>query len=65
MSKFEAQRKAASLAIRAIRHDLVKAKETQNQEWIEECEFIITNLQDAIETLKTVEAMANLFGGAK
>jgi hypothetical protein len=54
------QRQAISLALRDAQREMVKAQETNNQEWQDECRIKQLGLIDAIETLKTVESLMNL-----
>jgi hypothetical protein len=55
------QLQAISMALRDAQREMVKAQESNNQEWQDECRVKQLGLMDAIETLKTVETLVGFF----
>lgn len=59
------QRSAVAIALKEKRRELVKAQESGNKEWEEDCQNEILALTDAVETLKLVEQFSLLIARMK
>lgn len=59
------QRAAVAIALKEKKRELVKAQESGNKEWVEDCQNEILALTDAVETLKLIEQFSLLIARMK
>lgn len=60
MTTINEQRAAIARASKELKRELIKAKQSENTEWVEEVERDIKLLDDAVETMKLVEQLSLL-----
>jgi hypothetical protein len=57
MFTLENQIKAVNIAIRESNREMVKAKESGDEEWISDTQFLIDGLESAKESLKSLQSL--------
>lgn len=62
MFTLENQIKAVNLAIREANREMMKAKESNNTEWIEDTQFMIDGLEYAKQSLKSLQSLKSIIG---
>ena len=65
MNDLDLQLRSIRYAIKELHKERARAINTDNHEWVEDCDKHIKNLEGAINTIEAAKAMIKAFGSAE